>query len=104
MLGPPAGQVLDLLATGDAGRDDLRLGRRGLDGGRQPAVAERDRDIVVLALEAERAGHPAAARVDLRDLEAGPAERRDGRRPAHERLLVTEALDQRLSALSAELP
>ena len=73
MLGAPAGQVLDLLATRDARRDDLGVGGGRLHGRRQPAVAERDRDVVVLPLEAERAGHAAAARVDLAHLE--PAQR-----------------------------
>ena len=65
VLGPATGQVLDLLAARDPGRDDLGLRRRGLHGRRQAAVAERDRDVVVLALEAERARHAAAAGVDL---------------------------------------
>jgi len=77
-------------------------GRRRLHGRRQSAVAERDRDVVVLALEAERAGHAAAARIHLGDLESGPAERRDGRPGAHERLLVTVAVEQRLPAVAAE--
>src|SRR3989442_2672782 len=62
VLGPATGQVLDLLTTGDAGRDDLGLQPGGLHGGGQPAVAERDPDVVVLPLEAERASHAAAAR------------------------------------------
>src|SRR5262245_18135500 len=102
MLGAPARQVLDLLAAGDAGRDDLGLGGRGLHRGRQPAIAERDGDVVVLALEAERSGHAAAAGVDLLDLEARPAKRRNRGRRADERLLVAMAVEQRLLALGAE--
>ena len=37
----PAGKMLDLLAAGDAGSNDLRIGGRGLDGGRQSPAAER---------------------------------------------------------------
>src|SRR5882762_6401378 len=103
MLGATAGEVLDLLTTGDAGSDDLGLRRRGLHGRRQPAVAQRDGDVVVLALEAEGAGHPAAPRIHLGDLEPGPAERRHRRRGAHQRLLVTVPVEQRLAAVAAEL-
>src|SRR4029450_3579202 len=55
VLGPATGQVLNLLTAGDAGSDDLRLGRRGLHGRGQAPIAERDRDVVVLLLEAGRA-------------------------------------------------
>ncbi len=47
--------------------------RRGLHRGGEAPVAERHRDVVVLALEAERARHPAAAGVHLADLVARPA-------------------------------
>src|SRR5882724_778785 len=102
MLGAATGQVLDLLPARDAGRDDLGFRGGGLHGGRQASIAERDRDVVVLALEAERAGHAAAAGVDLLDLEARPAERRDRGRRADERLLMTVPMEQRLPAVGAE--
>ncbi len=102
MLGPAAGQMLNLLAARDPGRDDLGLRGGGLHRGRQPTVSERDRDVVVFALEAERAGHPAAARVDLLDLEARPAERCDSGRRADERLLVAVPVEQRFLAVRAE--
>src|SRR5947209_10319872 len=102
MLGAAAREMLDLLTAGDTRRDDLRLRGGGLHRGRQPAIAERDRDVVVLALEAERTGHAAAARVDLFDLEPGPAERRDRGRRADERLLVAVAVEERFPALGAE--
>src|SRR5712692_6726662 len=97
-----AGEVLDLLAARDAWRDHDGVRRRRLHGGRQAAVPERDRDVVVLALEAERARHAAAARVHFGDLEAGPRERGDGRRRAHQRLLVAVAVEQRLPAVARE--
>src|SRR5262245_20529538 len=102
MLGAPPSQVLDLLAAGNTGRDDLGLGGRGLHRGRQPAITERDRDVVVLALEAERARHAAAARVDLLDLEPRPAKRGDRRARPDERLLVAVAVQERLLALRPE--
>src|SRR6267378_3976038 len=102
MLGAAAREMLDLLAARDAGGDDLGLRGSGLHGGRQPTVAERDRDVVVLALEAERAGHAAAARVDLLDLESRPAERRDRGCRADERLLMAVPVKQRLAALGGE--
>src|SRR5262244_3474168 len=74
MLRPAPGKVIDLLATGNAWRDDLGGGRFGLDGGNESSVPDRHRDVVVLRLETEGAGHPAAARIDLGHLEAGPGE------------------------------
>ena len=71
--------------------------RRRLHGRRQPPVAERDRDVVVLALEAERAGHAAAAGVDLAHLVARPRQRVHRRRGAHDGLLVAVAVQQRLA-------
>ena len=48
----------------------------------------------MLGLEAERAGHPAAAGVDLRDLRAGDApQQRDRGGGARERLLVAVAVE-----------
>src|SRR5438552_5822459 len=72
MLGTPRGEVLDLLAARDAGGDDRRGGVRRLDSGGETAIAERDGEVVVLALEPERAGHAAAAGIDLADVIAGP--------------------------------
>src|SRR5262249_37664100 len=102
VLGPATGQVLDLLAAGNAGRDDLGLRGRGLHGRGEATITERDRDVVVLALEAERARHTAAARVDLLDLEARPAERPDRRRRADQRLLVAVPVEQSLLAVAPE--
>src|SRR5438309_6079971 len=102
MLGAAAREMLDLLTAGDTGGDDLRLRGGGLHRGREPTIAERDRDVVVLALEAERAGHAAAARVDFLDLESRPAKRRDRGRGADERLLVAVPVEQCLAPLGAE--
>ena len=47
-------EVLDLLATGHAGGHHLGVRRGRLHRRREAAVAEGDREIVVLALESER--------------------------------------------------
>src|SRR5262249_61713476 len=91
VLGAAAGEMRDLLPARDARRDDLGLGRSRADGGGEPAIAEGHRDIVVLLLEAEGAGHPATPRVDLADLEARPPERFHRRPRPGEGLLVTVA-------------
>src|SRR3989441_4144091 len=97
VLRAASGEVLDLLPAGDAGRDDRRVGGGGLHGRRQAAVAQRDGDVVVLALEAERAGHPAAAGGHPAHEIARPRERRHRRRRAHHRLLVAVPVQQRLA-------
>src|SRR6266446_3483700 len=102
VLGLPSGEVLDLLAAGDPRRDQDDVGAGRTHGGRQAPVAEPDRDVVVLALEAERPCHPAAARVHLRHLVARPPEGGDRGRRAHERLLVAVAVEQRLPVARRE--
>src|SRR3989475_8068428 len=79
----------------------FRSGRR-LHGGHQAAIAERDRDVVVLALEAERARHPAAPGIDLFHPEAGPPEGRDRRGRADERFLVAVPVQERRPAVAGE--
>src|SRR5213083_3733978 len=94
--------MLDLLAARDPRRHDHGVSMRGLDGGRQPPAAERDGDVVVLALEAERARHPAAPGVDLLHPEARPLEGRDRRGRAHERLLVAVTVQEHLASVAGE--
>src|SRR5438034_10777019 len=94
--------MLDLLAARDPGRHDHGVSRRRLDGGDQPPAAERDGDVVVLPLEAERARHPAAPGVDLLHPEARPRERRDRRPRADERLLVAVAVQERAPTAAGE--
>src|SRR3989441_1805885 len=94
--------MLDLLAARDAGRRDHGVRGCRLDGGDQAAIAERDRDVVVLALEAERARHPAAPGVDLLDPEARPLEGRDRRGRAHERLLVAVTVQEHLPPVAGK--
>src|SRR5207245_4578770 len=92
--------MLDLLAARDAGRRDHGVRGCRLDGGDQAAIAERDRDVVVLALEAERARHPAAPGVDLLDPEARPLEGRDRRGRAHERLLLAQTVQEHIACVA----
>src|SRR5207244_12389025 len=67
MRGPSPGQMIDLLAARHAGRDDVGLGGRRLYGQGEPAGAEPRRKFVMLTLEAERPGHPAAASLYFAD-------------------------------------
>src|SRR5438105_2779453 len=61
----PSGRLLDLLATTESVGDDQRV-RGGFTHARQKhAFADAHGDVVVLALEAERAGHPAAAGIEM---------------------------------------
>src|SRR2546423_1753056 len=58
-----AGEGADRRGGGGAGRRGGGLRRSGGQGREQPQLAGRGGDLVVLGLEAERARHPAAARV-----------------------------------------
>src|SRR5215470_15285304 len=102
MPGAAPRQVLDRLSARHPGRDDLGLRGHGLYRGRESTVAEPGRDLVVLPLEAERSRHPAAAGVHLGHLEPGPPERGHRRRRPDYRLLVTVAVEQRLTAVAPE--
>src|SRR5215467_591536 len=95
MAGRPAGPVGDLLAAGNPGcRDDRVTGFRA-DRREQAELADPHGQLVVLRLEAERAGHAAAARVHLADLGAGDrAQQRHGGGGAGDRLLVTVPVEQ----------
>ena len=89
------GAVRDLLPAGDAGRGEQRSPALGLDRGEQAQPADVHGQVVVLGLEPERAGHAAAAGVDLVDLGPGDAPQQgDGRGRADERLLVAMAVEQ----------
>src|SRR6266536_685863 len=90
----PAREMLDLLAARDTGRDDFRIGGRGLDGRREAPAAQRHREVVVLFLEAERSRHAAAARVHLAHLVACPGERGHRGRRANHGLLVAVPVEQ----------
>src|SRR5581483_7138474 len=63
-----AGAVADLLTAADAVGDDERIAR-GTHGGQHTELAHFHRYVVVLGVEAERAGHAAAAGFDRPDVE-----------------------------------
>ena len=90
------GALRDLLAAGEAVREHERLLRRGAHRGEDPALARRDRDLVRrAALEAEGAGHPAAARVGALDVEPHPPEHRELGVEPHDGVVVAVALQHR---------
>ena len=92
---PPPGKVVDLLATGDAGDGDGRVAVRAPDGGKEPVLTHGLRDVVVLRLEAEGAGHAAAAGIDEFDVVAGDEAQCPHRGlAANERLLVAVRMQQ----------
>jgi hypothetical protein len=75
MKSRPAGELPDLLAAGEAVGDHARLIRSGADFGQQAALGAPPGDFEMLAaLEAEGAGHAAAAGVEDLDLEARSGE------------------------------
>ncbi len=77
----------------------------GPDGGEEPELTDAHRQVVVLRLEAERAGHAAASGVDLDDLGArDAAEQGRGRGGTRERLLVAVAVEQHAAAADRVLP
>ena len=92
--------MLDLLAAGDAGRHDERVRVRRFHRGGEPAVAERDGQVIVLALEAERAGHATASGIDLADVVARPLQHGHRRRRADHGLLVAVAVQQHLAPVA----
>src|SRR5215813_13907314 len=55
------GALLDLLAAAEAVGEHQRIGRRRVDARQQHALGCRNRHVVLRRLEAERAGHAAAA-------------------------------------------
>src|SRR4029453_18134012 len=90
----PTREMLDLLTARYAGRDHLRIRRRGLHGGGEAPASQRHRDVVVLLLEAEGARHAAAAGVHLVHLVARPGQGGHRGRRADHGLLVAVAVEQ----------
>src|SRR5438046_1291206 len=90
-----AGGVADLLAAGGAGGDEEHVRGCLADRGEERLLADFHGDLVVLRLEAEGAGHAAAAGQDLADLQArDEAQGVEGGTRAEQRLLVTVAMEQ----------
>src|SRR5688572_21561776 len=89
-----AGRLGDLLAAAEPVGDDERVGRGLPDLGKEDPLADREGDVVVRLLEAERARHPATAGVRDREVEADPRERAAVGLDAEERPLVAVELNE----------
>jgi hypothetical protein len=99
VTGRPPGPVRYLLPARHPGRRDDRVLAFGPDGGKEPQFADAHGQVVVLRLEAERAGHAAAPGVHLGDVGAGDAAEQGHRRGrARERLLVAVAVEHDAAA------
>ena len=81
MDGGPPGEVADLHPAGEAGGDDGVLRRQPSQGGKEALLADQAGNIVMLLLVAERAGHAAAAGVEVDGLRIRDSgQKRHGRR------------------------
>jgi hypothetical protein len=77
MDGAARGVLRDLFAAAKPISDQQSVGRGGANSGEQNALAEHLGDVEFLTLEAEGAGHAAAARIEQRDLGSSAAKDRD---------------------------
>ena len=94
MAGALGGEVVDLLATGDPADGDAPVAFvLSLNGGEKFQATHGLGHLVVLGLEAEGAGHPAAGGIYQLGVDAGDGERLHGRVGADEGFLVTVAVD-----------
>src|SRR5690349_3187855 len=94
MEGLAAGELGDLLAAGEAIGDDERVGAGAADGGQERALSDPNRDVVVVLLETEGAGHAAAAGVEDFEVEAEAAQERFLGVHRQDSLLLAMALDE----------
>src|SRR4051812_39569988 len=89
------GPLHDLLAARHPGRCDDRFGGCRLHGREEAHAANKERPIVMLALEAERTGHAAAAGVEHRDRRTrDAAQERDAPCRRRRRLLMAVAMKE----------
>src|SRR5690606_26627961 len=85
--------LADLLAATEPVRDDDRVLAGLADRWQQHALAGADRDLVLLRLEAERAGHAAAAGVEDLEVQADPRQELLLGVEVHDRLVMAMAVD-----------
>src|SRR3954471_14410149 len=85
--------LLDLLATGEAVDDEERVGWPLPDRREELVLRDLHRHVVLLPLEAERSGHPAAARINDVRLHAEPFQ---------DFLLLLESKDRLVVAMSVD--
>src|SRR5437867_8128879 len=96
-------EMRNLLAATDAGDHNLGIGGGGVHRRRETKAGDGTADIIVLLFKAERSGHAAASRVDLRDLiTRGHPQRPQGRAGANMSLLVAMAVQQELLLVGTE--
>jgi hypothetical protein len=67
MLRFPSGDVLDLLAAGNSGSDDLDVWIGGANRRRKPAIGDREREIVVILFRSQKTRHMAPTGNSLRE-------------------------------------
>src|SRR5438552_3166581 len=92
------GEVGDLVPAGKSGGHDQTTGGALSNGRQESPFADRPRNVVVLVLVSERAGHPATAAVEIGD--GVPRDLRQeahGRSRADQRLLMAMGVQQNLS-------
>src|SRR6202011_831074 len=90
----PASRGLpDLLAAGEPVGDDQRVGLRAANRGEQTLLADREREVAMLRLEAERSCHAAASFFRLRDLKLETRKQVVTLLATQDRLLVAVCLD-----------
>jgi hypothetical protein len=95
--------MFDLLAAGYPGSNDYDFITGCSDGGREAAVANGKRKIVVLLFETERAGHAAAARIDFADFEACRSQNGNGRHRSNQSPLMAMTVEQRFASVAAKI-
>jgi hypothetical protein len=95
VVGGAAGGLLDLGPAAEAVGDHQRVGVGLAHGGQQGVLADLHGDLVMLALEAERARHAAAAGVQHLGVQPGGGQQPPVGAHAHDGLLVAVALHDR---------
>ena len=97
------GALRDLFAATEAVGDDQAVGRGLADRGQKFQFADRDRDVVLLFLEAERAGHAATARRWSAPVDAHLSQNRFFIGHFHQRFVMAVAMDQGLARQAWEV-
>src|SRR5205814_6061746 len=98
MHAPASRRLLDLLAAGEPIRDEQGVVAHLPHRGKELVLADGHRDVVLVALEAERSRHPAAARVHYFRVDAEALEHLFLLRESEDRLVVAISVDLRAGA------
>src|SRR5437870_494837 len=95
MNGRLAREMLDLRPAGETRCHDDRIGIRLANGGKQPLLADQARNLIMFFLITERAGHTAAAGVEVDYFGArNPAQQAQRRLHADQCALVAMTLNE----------